>query len=282
MDLNTLESAVKHIKSKLPRSGVNCGIILGSGWGDVAAAFEPIASIPYSEIPGLGACGVMGHAGQLSLSELAGIPTLVFQGRRHWYEGLGWTPIALPIYVLKAMGAKAVVLTNASGAIGDDCHPGEAMLISDHINYMGVHPLIGPHHAELGPRFPDMSEIYCRELRSLAKEAALATGVTLREGIYTAFSGPSYESPAEIQMFKKLGASAVGMSTVPEAILANSMGLKVMGIACLANYAAGISKVPLSHDDVAAVIGASLPRISKLVGGIWQTLSLKSSLQLRA
>ena len=260
------EAAVK-LKYMWPESKVQCGIILGSGWGAAVEDFHGL-EISYDKIPGLGKTGVMGHAGKLLCTEVDGMSVYIFQGRRHWYEGEGWTPVILPIYLLNVMGAKNVLLTNASGGIRDDLGPGSLVAISDHINNLGSNPLIGPHIPGLGTRFPDQSEVYKKELRStLLKSGADA------EGVYIATSGPTFETPAEINQYKSMGADVVGMSTVPEAILANAMGMNVAGLSCVCNWAAGISEHPLTHEDVNRTAADTMPRMKSTITNFLKELA---------
>lgn len=270
---DSLEKAVETITKRWPDAKPRVGAILGSGWSEIVEAFGPGESMAYEDIPGLGKPGVVGHSGRLVRVVSAGVETLIFQGRRHFYEGEGWTPIALPIYVLKKLGASVLVITNAAGGLRADLRPGTLMLIEDHINLMGANPLLGPHHAVWGPRFPDQSRIYHPDQRALALRAAEELNEGLRRGVYLGLSGPSYETPAEIRSFRGLGADAVGMSTVPEAQLANAAGLKVLGISCITNLAAGISSEALSHAEVTQTTHAVMPRMKRLFLQIWRGLA---------
>ena len=273
MDYALLDEALQTIKQTWPDAKPVCGLILGSGWSDVADAFEQNEYLDYGNIPGLGTPGVIGHSGRLVLGNCSGLQTFVFQGRRHYYEGEGWTPIALPIYVLKQLGAERVIITNAAGGIRDDLHPGNLMLISDHINMIGANPLQGPHNEIWGPRFPDQSDVYNASLRKRMHQAAASIHVNVSEGIYLAASGPTYETPAEIKSYRVMGADAVGMSTVPEAILANATGMEVGGISCITNYAAGISQTALSHEEVTATTQSAMQTMKQLIQAIWENLS---------
>lgn len=248
----------KHFESAKP-FGV---FILGSGWGDAIKVFNIKKEVSYSEISGFGSVSVSGHAGKLSLVEHNGKEFFVFQGRRHFYETEEWTPVIMPSFIAKELGAKIVFLSNAAGGI--NYGPGELMVITDHINYMGVNPLIGQHYPELGTRFPDMSYTYNKQLIKAIERASLRTGITVQKGVYLAATGPSYETPAEIRFFRTIGADAVGMSTVPEAIVANAMGLKVAGISCITNNAAGIIDSPLTHQEVVSTLNATMEKIHKL------------------
>lgn len=225
------------------------GLILGSGLGDFADGFKA-TSISYSEIPGFEASGVQGHAGKLIFCEINGKKIVMMQGRNHFYEGHSMDKVVFPIKVMKRLGIKKLIITNAAGSINKKFKPADLMLITDHINFLGTNPLIGPNDESLGLRFPDMSEIYKRYLIDIAKECAKELKITLRQGVYMACTGPSYETPAEIRAFRTLGADAVGMSTVPEAIVANYCKIDVLGISCLCNYAAGVIDQLLSHEEV--------------------------------
>ena len=273
LEIQTLKSAFVTLKGFWPKAKPRWGLVLGSGWGDVASLFDVKESLSYDQIPGFGHASVQGHAGKLLYGSLSGVDTFVFQGRRHWYEGAGWTPVLLPVFLLKQMGAESVFLTNASGGIQSGFKAGDLMLIDDHINVMGRHPLVGPHHPELGPRFPDQTCVYDPVHRERLLQAAAQVQEPLQRGVYLAVSGPCYESPAEVQMFKKLGADAVGMSTVPEATVAAAMGLRVLGLSCICNLAAGISPTPLSHEEVAAVGASVTPRVKKLLAQFWDLSS---------
>lgn len=272
MNIELLEKALAKIKLHFDSPAPKGGLILGSGWGDVLESFDVIDTLPYEEIPGLGKTGVVGHSGRLVLARGAGILTFIFQGRRHFYEGEGWTPVALPVYVLKQIGVEWVLLTNAAGGVREDLVPGSLMVLSDHINNMGTNPLIGPHHACWGTRFPDLSNAYDRPMRAALKRAGDKAGLKVSEGVYLAGSGPFYETPAEIRAYRTLGADAVGMSTVPEALLANAAGLRVAGLSCITNSAAGISKNPLSHEEVTETSKQTMPKMKAMIGGFWKEM----------
>lgn len=273
MHIELLEKALAKVKQHFGNPAPQAGLILGSGWGDVLESFEVLQTLPYEEIPGLGKTGVVGHSGRLVLARGAGILTFIFQGRRHFYEGEGWTPVSLPVYVLKQIGVTWVLLTNAAGGVREDLTPGSLMVLSDHINNMGTNPLIGPHHPCWGPRFPDLSNAYDKPMRAALKRAADAAGLKVSEGVYLAGSGPFYETPAEIRAFRTLGADAVGMSTVPEALLANAAGLRVAGLSCITNSAAGISKHPLSHEEVTETSKQTMPKMKSMIAGFWKEMS---------
>ena len=226
------------------------GLVLGSGLGDYADTLEDAVKIPYSQIPNFPVPTIPGHAGALVFGRKEGREVVVMQGRIHYYEGLPQQEITLPIRVLAALGIRTLLLTNAAGGVNLGFKPGDLMLISDHINYSGSNPLIGANLEKFGPRFPDMSDLYTASLRALIKEKAAEAGIALQEGVYAMYSGPSYETPAEIRMFRTLGADAVGMSTAPEAIVAGHSGLQVIGISCITNMAAGVLPVKLNHAEV--------------------------------
>lgn len=227
-----------------------CGLILGSGWGSALQTGRTVARIPFRDIPGLGASTVVGHAGELLLFERHGIRVAAFMGRRHWYEGEGWEPVVLPVELLRRLGAQRVLITNAAGGISPNLQPGSLMVIRDHINAVGLNPLIGPLVPGWGPRFPDQSRIYDDGLTDLLRKAAHDAEVSLSDGVYAFTTGPGYETPAEIRAYASMGADAVGMSTVPEATVANAAGLRVAGLSCITNMAAGISGPHLSHEEV--------------------------------
>ncbi|NWL87368.1 MULTISPECIES: purine-nucleoside phosphorylase [unclassified Paenibacillus] len=226
------------------------GLILGSGLGILADHMEQAVSISYADIPHFPQSTVEGHAGELLIGQVQGKPIAMMKGRFHMYEGYGPELTAFPVRVMKELGVKTLLVTNAAGGVNTSFTPGDLMLISDHLNMTGKNPLIGANDDELGPRFPDMSQAYSRRLRELARSAADKLGFSLQEGVYAGLLGPSYETPAEIRMLRTLGADAVGMSTVSEVIVASHAGLEVLGISCISNMAAGILDQPLSHAEV--------------------------------
>src|ERR1044071_6331092 len=227
-------------------------LVLGSGLGSFADDFEEAVAIPYEDIPGFVRSTAQGHAGRLVIGKVDSIPVLAMQGRVHYYEGYSLEEVTFPVRVFNLLGIKTFVLTNAAGGINVQLTQGALMVISDHLNLMGVNPLRGANDERLGPRFPDMSAVYSPELQEIVVDEARAIGVEVRRGIYGALSGPSYETPSEIHLLRNLGADAVGMSTVPEAIVARHMGLEVLGISCITNMAAGISDEPINHEEVMA------------------------------
>ncbi|MDQ0161461.1 purine-nucleoside phosphorylase [Bacillus alveayuensis] len=226
------------------------GLILGSGLGILADEIEKPVKIPYQDIPGFPVSTVEGHAGQLVFGTLKGKTVVAMQGRFHYYEGYSLDQVTFPVRVMKELGVEKLIVTNAAGGINESFQPGDLMIITDHINNLGHNPLIGPNDPELGVRFPDMSEAYDKELRQLAKNVARELNIAVQEGVYVANTGPCYETPAEVRMLRIVGGDAVGMSTVPEVIVAKHSGLKVLGISCISNMAAGILDQPLTHDEV--------------------------------
>jgi purine-nucleoside phosphorylase len=244
-----MNDAAGFIKSRSTLSP-EVGVILGSGLGEFADTLEEKTVIPYENIPHFKKAGVKGHAGRLVMGKIKGRPVAVMQGRYHYYEGHDIREVVFPVRVLCGLGVKKLLLTNAAGGINSLLLPGDLMIIRDHINMMGVNPLWGENDERLGPRFPDMSRVYDEELVNIIADTMKIMGLGVKKGVYLALSGPSYETPAEIKMLSVLGADAVGMSTVPEAIVARHMGAAVAGISCISNLAAGISKTPLSHKEV--------------------------------
>jgi len=228
-------------------------IVLGSGLGAFADTLDNSSVIPYSEIPGWPQSTAIGHAGKFVAGMSNGVPVAVLAGRAHLYEGYTARDAVYGIRALDLLGINTVVLTNAAGGVNKDYSPGDLVLIADHINLLGQNPLTGPNDDSIGPRFPDMSEAYSKHLRELAKEAGKAIGVELKEGIYAAVPGPNYETPAEIRYLRAIGADLVGMSTVPETIAANHAGIRVLGISCVTNHAAGVVEGKLDHKEVLEV-----------------------------
>jgi purine-nucleoside phosphorylase len=261
-------------------------IVLGSGLGGFADAVENAVRIPYEQIPGFARSTVEGHAGRLVLGEIDGIGVVVQQGRFHFYEGYDMEQVMLPVRAFGLLGIKNLILTNAAGSTNSDMTPGSLMIISDHLNCLGVNPLRGPNDERFGPRFPDMTEVYDREFQQIAHEEAesiarerfdkgLDEKLTdfIHRGVYCALSGPTYETPSEVRMYRQLGADAVGMSTVPEAIAARHMGVRTLGISCITNLAAGMVEGEIDHSEVmdtgarvAEVFGELLRRIIRMIG----------------
>jgi purine-nucleoside phosphorylase len=229
---------------------MSVGVVLGSGLGAFADTLEDRVETPYADIPGWPRSTAVGHAGKLVTGRIGTTNVITLAGRAHFYEGYSPAQVIFGVRELHRRGVKSLVLTNAAGGVNLNFHPGELVLISDHINLMGMNPLTGPNDDALGPRFPDMSEAYSAEYRKIAQEAAAKLGVTLNEGVYAALAGPNYETPAEIRYLRTIGADLVGMSTVPETIAANHLGMKVLAISCVTNMAAGILPQKLVHEEV--------------------------------
>jgi purine-nucleoside phosphorylase len=281
--------AAAFLKSRLGSLAPRIGIVLGSGLGVVADAVARPVIVPYAQIPHFPKSTVEGHSGRIVAGQLAGVPVVILQGRVHFYEGYSASQVTFPMRVLGALGIRAVVLTNAAGGIAENYRVGQLVALADHINFMGFNPLADANEPRFGfrpgsgLRFFDMTEAYSRALRALAKEAAAAEGYTLDEGIYIAVSGPSFETPAEISAFRSLGATLVGMSTVPETIVARHMGIEVLAISCVTNLAAGLGKNPLSHKDVfetACLVEDRLTRLFERLMPKMATL-LESGLEAR-
>ena len=247
------------------------GIVLGSGLGELADEFCELA-IPYTEIPNFEASTVSGHKSRLVFATINGKKVVMMQGRFHYYEGHPIQKVVYPIKVMKKLGVKTIILTNAAGGVNPAFNPSDLMVITDHINHMNVNPLIGPNDDSMGERFPDMSEVYSTELIELTEKIADKHGIDLQEGVYMALTGPSYETPAEVKMARILGADAVGMSTVPEAIVAKWAGMDVIGLSCICNSAAGVSTVALSHEDVIRAANIAKDKFKILVKEVVKAL----------
>jgi purine-nucleoside phosphorylase len=247
-----MSTAADFIETRIPFTP-RVAVVLGSGLGAFADALLAAAVIPYDEIPGWPQSTAVGHAGKLVVGLLDGLPVAALSGRVHLYEGYTAQQVVYGVRTLGSMGIKSLVLTNAAGGVNPSYRPGRMVLIADHINLTGQNPLTGPNEESLGPRFPDMSEAYSKRYREIAREAGKEMGLDLTEGVYAALSGPSYETPAEIRYLRTIGADLVGMSTAPETIAANHMGLKVLGISCVTNFAAGVTDQKLDHKEVLEV-----------------------------
>ncbi len=248
MNQKIIEAAVDAVRARVSCAEPLAALILGSGWEAAAPSGGPLARLAYRDIPGLGAPEVAGHTGELTVQNVAGRGVLVFHGRRHFYEGAGWEPVAIPVAVARALGAPTLLITNSAGSLRGDWPAGTLMAVRDHLNAMGNNPLIGRHSAFWGPRFPDMARVYDDALRRVLTAAAEETGVSLTEGVYAGVTGPAYETPAEVASLRMAGADVVGMSTVPEAILGHAAGLRVAAVSCVTNVAGGAE--PASHDAV--------------------------------
>jgi purine-nucleoside phosphorylase len=245
------EHAARIIRSRTTETP-RVAIVLGSGLGGFADDFDEPVGIPYEEIPGFGRSTAEGHAGRLVIGKVDQVPLIAMQGRVHFYEGYSLEQVTFPIRAFKLLGIKTLILTNAAGGVNVQLTQGALMVLSDHVNLMGDNPLRGPNDSRFGPRFPDLTSAYSPELQEIAVEEAKALGIEIRRGIYAALAGPSYETPAEIHLLRSLGADAVGMSTVPEVIVARQMNIEVLGISCITNMAAGISDQPINHEEVMA------------------------------
>ena len=259
--LARIDAAADCIRSKL-NAEPEIGLVLGSGWGSFAQSVKNAVRIPYNEVPGFPEAGVAGHAGEWVIGDIGGKTVIVMNGRFHYYEGHDLRTVTLPVRVMRALGVKTLILTNAAGGVNAGFDVGDLMLLSDHINLTGASPLTGSNIDELGPRFPDMTHAYDDGLRALAHEVAKKQGFLLRDGVYAQMPGPAYETPAEVRMLRVLGADAVGMSTVPETIAARHGGMRVMGLSCITNMAAGVLDQPLEHREVVEAGRRAAARIS--------------------
>lgn len=260
--LDQLEARVRVESDLRPR----LGMVLGSGLGSLADEIEEAVAVPFAELPGWPSPSAPGHSGRLLLGRLRGLPVACLQGRLHMYEGLSERLVVEPALLLGRLGAEILLLTNASGGVNPAYGAGTLMVISDHINLTGRNPLMGPNDDRLGRRFPDMSSVWDAELRSRLHEAGRAEDVEMREGIYVGLTGPTYETPAEVRMLRTLGADAVGMSTVMEAVAANWAGLRVCGVSLLTNAGAGLSPTPLTHEEVLEAANRAGPRLARVIG----------------
>lgn len=249
MERVKIEEAVKSVKEQIDERP-EIGLILGSGLGELANEIEEKITIRYDTIPHFPTSTVEGHKGQFVFGKIANQSVVAMQGRFHFYEGYSMQQVTFPVRVMKELGIKTLIVTNAAGGVNESFSAGDLMVITDHINLMGQNPLIGPNDDSLGGRFPDMSNAYSKKLINLAKEEAKKLALDLKEGVYVANTGPCYETPAEVRMIRKLGGDAVGMSTVPEVIVARHSEIDVLGISCISNMAAGILHEALSHDEV--------------------------------
>ena len=270
MELSTrIQAAADYIRPFIT-TVPTVGLILGSGLGDFADTLENRVVIPFADIPDFPQATVEGHVGAFVFGTKQGKPVVALQGRLHYYEGHSQQTITIPVRVMAKLGVKQLILTNAAGGVNLNYYPGDLMLISDHINYSGSNPLLGQNMPEFGPRFPDVSDLYTARLRKIITEKAAQNGIALRQGVYMMFSGPNYETPAEVRMARIVGADAVGMSTVPEALVAAQCGMEVLGISCITNMAAGVLNQPLSHEEVietAAKVHDQFHRLLNLILG---------------
>ena len=262
--LDKIKEAADYITKKIDYKP-DIGLILGSGLGVLAEDIVDKIEIEYKDIPNFPVSTVEGHAGKLIIGKLEGKNVAAMQGRFHYYEGYSMQEITMPVRVMKLLEIDRMIVTNAAGGINRNFNPGDFMIITDHLNLMGDNPLIGENYKEFGPRFPDMSEAYNKNLRKIAEKTAREESLVIRNGVYAGMSGPSFETPTEIRKLRKDGADAVGMSTVPEVIVANHMDIDVLGISCITNMAAGILPQPLTHEEVIEVTEKVKPEFKKLV-----------------
>ncbi|MBX3045503.1 MAG: purine-nucleoside phosphorylase [Anaerolineales bacterium] len=270
-DIQAAASAIQKKTDHKPR----VGMILGSGLGSLAESIENPHYVPYGEIPGWPVSGVKGHAGRLVLGSLEGQSVVVMQGRTHYYEGYDMPRLGLPVRVMQALGIEIIVITNAAGAVNPSFEPGDLMLITDHLNLIGMagqNPLRGPNLEELGPRFPDMSQVYDRQLLSLTREVAAAEHLGLREGVYCCLAGPSFETPADLRFLRAAGVDAVGMSTVPEATIARHSGTRVLGVSGISNKANLDGETETTHEEVLEAGKVLAPKLTQLVRGVLRKL----------
>jgi purine-nucleoside phosphorylase len=269
-----LDRTLMALSSRLPATArPTVGLVLGSGLGSFADTLADPIAIPFSELPGFAPSTVVGHAGKLVFGTRGPLHVLAMQGRIHSYEGHDLAQVAFPARVLVAAGCRTLILTNAAGGVDPSLRAGDIAVITDHLNLIGGSPLRGPNDDRVGPRFPDLSDVYAPELRALAVAAAADVSLRLRDGIYAALPGPNYETPAEVRMLRTLGADLVGMSTVPEAIAAVHMGARVLGLSCVTNLAAGVTKQKLSHDEVTETAARVRPGFERLLGALLDRLS---------
>ncbi|MEN8234221.1 MAG: purine-nucleoside phosphorylase [Actinomycetota bacterium] len=265
MNYEHLQEAAEAIAARTGRSKHDAAVVLGSGLGDYASTLPGATEIPYSEIPHFPEPQVVGHGGSLFSAPIGNGAVLLFAGRVHTYEGWDLSDVVFGVRTAALTGVTSVILTNAAGGLGEGLAPGDLVAISDHINFTARNPLAGPNDDRLGPRFPDLSEAYSKRLRSRIREAFEASMIPYKEGVYAWFLGPTYETPAEVEMVRRIGGDLVGMSTVPEAIALNHMGVDVAGISLVTNYAAGIIDQPLSHEEVTETAAEARGRFTAVV-----------------
>jgi purine-nucleoside phosphorylase len=271
------EVAADAVRQRIARQP-RVGLVLGSGLGDLAESVQEADVIPYQDIPHWPRSTVVGHRGQLHIGTLEGVPVMVMRGRAHYYEGYSMTQVTLPIRVMQLLGVEVLILTNAAGGLNKSFTPGDLMLLVDHLNLIGMtgaNPLRGPNDETLGTRFPDMTRVYDRDLRSLAAKVAVEQGVPLHQGVYICLAGPSFETPADVHFLRTMGADAVGMSTVPEATVARHGGLRVMGVSSIANIVIDDpdSDAETTHEEVLAAGALAVPRLEALVRGVLRGLA---------
>ncbi|CAN5119831.1 purine-nucleoside phosphorylase [soil metagenome] len=272
MTAGAIDTAVRRIRDETDLEPV-VGVVLGSGLGGIADEVQDRIEIPYDRIAGWPVATAVGHAGVLTLGTIDGVPLAVMRGRAHLYEGIGADRAVFGVRVLARLGMRTLVVTNAAGAIDESYRPGMLVLVSDHVNLMGTSPLVGPNDDALGPRFPDMSDAYDPELRRIAREAAARLGVEVGEGVYAAWLGPQFETPAEIRFMRAIGGDLAGMSTVPEVIAARHLGIRCLGISVVTNMAAGVVEGKLGHEEVLAVGAEAQPRLTALLREVLPALA---------
>lgn len=269
-----IEKAAQQVQ-KSSKQKPRIGLILGTGLGGLAESVEGAVHVPYDQIPGWPVSGVKGHAGRLVLGNLEGQPVVVMQGRTHYYEGYDMPRLGLPVRVMQRLGIEILIITNAAGSVNPAFEPGDMMMLLDHLNFLGMggqNPLRGPNLDELGPRFPDMSQVYDRKLHSLARQAAAEEKLELREGVYCCLAGPSFETPADGRFLRNAGVDAVGMSTVPEAIVARHGGTRVLGISGISNYVNLDGNSTATHEEVLEAEKIIVPKLTKVVRGVLRKL----------
>lgn len=265
MDMAIFDKAAECLPDACFERPADFGVVLGSGWGTALEMDETIARVQYGDIAGLGGVEVKGHSGEFVLYMRGGRRIAAWCGRRHYYEGVGWESVVMPVEMLRRMACRTLLLTNASGGINPALRPGDFVIIRDHINTVGAGPLAGPHREEWGGRFPDMTEVYKKRLAERLHAAANRLGVRAMDGVYAYTPGPCYETPAEIHAYKSWGADVAGMSTVPEATFAKACGMDVAALSLVTNLAAGIARTPLSHDEVIAAAEGAKPAMRSLI-----------------
>jgi|SRR5690625_1023523 len=269
--IKKINETTNYIKQNI-KLNPKVAIILGSGLGDLTDKFEDKQSLSYNNIPNFKQSTAKGHSSELVVGKLGGKEVIAMKGRFHFYEGYTLEEVTFPVRVFKALGIEKLIITNAAGAVNKSFNPGELMIITDHINLVGINPLMGKNYDELGERFPDLSNAYDKTLRALVKDTAKSLNIKVNEGVYAWWSGPTYETPAEVKMLRTLGADAAGMSTAPEAIVAAHSNLQTVGISCLTNMASGILDEPLSHEDVVRVANNAKEDFTKLVEKVIENL----------
>lgn len=272
-DMTAMKEGLQAIQQILPLNNISGVCCLGSGWSKASKKLAIDQHIAFEDLPVLGRPGVDGHSGRITVWQINNTNWLAFEGRRHWYEGQGWNPIAFPVFAARKLNAATMLLTNAAGGLRKDFNRGDLMLINDHINAMGVNPLHGLHNPFWGERFPDQSMLYDLECRQTALNCAKELNQKIHEGIYIGVSGPTYETPAEVRAYRTLGADAIGMSTVPETILANACGLRVCAISCISNIAAGMNDQRISHEDVISLPEKTSAKMHRLLTALLPRLA---------